>query len=120
VCYGLMIMTCAAVTVLMIYFLLCAENYHWQWRSFCTAGASALYVFLYAMIYWIRTLSFTSWTSSLLYLGYSAMISGLGFILTGTFPSCSWYLHSLTCSGTIGFFASWFFTMKIYKSIKVD
>lgn len=83
ICYGLMIMTCAAVTVLMIYFLLCAENYHWQWRAFFTAGASAAYVFAYAMLYWIRTLSFSSWTSGVLYLGYSFLISSLFFILTG-------------------------------------
>lgn len=82
-CYGLMIVTSAAVTVLMIYFLLCAENYHWQWRSFCTSGASAGYVFAYAMLYWVRTLSFTSWTSGVLYLGYSLLISSLWFVLTG-------------------------------------
>ncbi len=79
-CYGLMIMTCAAVTVLMVYFVLCAENYHWQWRSFCIAGACAIYVFAYLMT---RMLSFAGWTSSLLYLGYSALISMLFFVLTG-------------------------------------
>ncbi|KIW05443.1 uncharacterized protein PV09_03332 [Verruconis gallopava] len=104
VCFGLMVMTCAAVTVLMIYFLLCAENYHWQWRSFFTAGASALYVFAYALLYWFRTLSFTSWTSGVLYLGYSLLISALFFIITGS----------------IGFFSSWIFVLKIYGSIKVD
>ena len=83
VCFGLMVMTCAAVTVLMIYFLLCTENYHWQWRAFFTAGASALYVFAYALLYWIRTMSFTSWTSGVLYLGYSMLISSLFFIITG-------------------------------------
>ncbi|KAK7513077.1 hypothetical protein IWZ03DRAFT_334352 [Phyllosticta citriasiana] len=104
VCYGLMIITCAAVTVLMIYFLLCAENYHWQWRAFCTAGASAAYVFAYALLYWVKALSFGSWTSGVLYLGYSALISILFFVLTGA----------------IGFFASWLFVLKIYGSIKVD
>ncbi|KAL1632988.1 Transmembrane 9 superfamily member 1 [Diplodia seriata] len=103
-CYGLMIITCAAVTVLMIYFLLCAENYHWQWRAFCTAGASAAYVFAYALLYWGKVLEFGSWTSGVLYLGYSALISVLFFVL----------------SGTIGFFASWLFVLKIYSSIKVD
>ena len=96
-CYGLMIVTSAAVTILMVYFALCAENYHWQWRAFFTSGASAIYVFLYAMLYWIRTLSFTSWTSGVLYLGYSLLISALWFVLTGkspffvlvTFQSCS-------------------------------
>lgn len=104
ICYGLMIMTSAAVTVLLVYFLLCAENYHWQWRSFVTAGASAFYVFASALLYWVKDLSFSSWTSGVLYLGYSALISVLFFVLTGT----------------IGFFASWFFMLKIYRSIKVD
>lgn len=83
ICFGLMVITSAAITVLMIYFLLCAENYHWQWRAFGTAGASAVYVFIYAMIYWIKDLSFTSWTSGVLYLGYSLLISFLFFVLTG-------------------------------------
>jgi transmembrane 9 superfamily protein 2/4 len=83
ICYGLMIMTSAAVTVLMIYFLLCAEDYHWQWRSFFTAGASAFYVFASALLYWIKDVSFGSWTSGVLYLGYSALLSLLFFVLTG-------------------------------------
>ncbi|KAF2271252.1 uncharacterized protein EI97DRAFT_471346 [Westerdykella ornata] len=104
ICFGLMIITSAAVTVLMIYFLLCAEDYHWQWRSFFTAGASAFYVFASALLYWLKMVSFASWTSGILYLGYSALLSLLFFFLTGT----------------IGFFASWMFVLKIYRSIKVD
>ncbi|OAL52077.1 hypothetical protein IQ07DRAFT_402497 [Pyrenochaeta sp. DS3sAY3a] len=104
ICFGLMIMTCAAVTVLMIYFLLCTENYHWQWRSFFTAGASAAYVFASCLLYWIRGLSFLNWTSGVVFLGYSLLLSVLFFVLTGT----------------IGFFASWLFVLKIYRSIKVD
>lgn len=82
-CYGIMILTCAAVTVLLVYFLLCSENYHWQWRAFTAAGASAGYVFAYALIYWITRISFSSFTSAVLYIGYSALISFLFFILTG-------------------------------------
>ena len=82
-CYGIMVITCAAVTVLLVYFLLCAENYHWQWRAFCTAGASAGYVFANAILYWISRLSFGSLTSGVLYAGYSLLISFLFFVLTG-------------------------------------
>ncbi|KAI9811056.1 MAG: hypothetical protein M1827_005638 [Pycnora praestabilis] len=104
ICYGLMIITCAAVTILMVYFLLCSENYHWHWRAFFTAGASAGYVFANALLYWISKLSLGGFTSSVLYVGYSALISFLFFILTGS----------------IGFFASWAFVQKIYGSIKID
>ncbi|GAB7347623.1 hypothetical protein MBLNU459_g4493t1 [Dothideomycetes sp. NU459] len=103
-CYGLMIVTSACVTTLMIYFVLCAENYRWQWRAFWTSGASAGYVFAYAMLYWVRTLSFSSWTSGVLYLGYTLLVSALWFVLTGT----------------IGFFASWAFVHRIYGSLKID
>jgi transmembrane 9 superfamily member 2/4 len=84
-CYGLMIITCAAVTVLMVYFLLCAENYNWQWRSFLAAGMSAGYVFLNAIIYWLSKLSLGGFSASVLYVGYSLLVSFLFFILTGEF-----------------------------------
>ncbi|TGJ78488.1 hypothetical protein E0Z10_g10269 [Xylaria hypoxylon] len=103
-CYGLMIITCAAVTVLMVYFLLCAENYHWQWRAFLAAGMSAGYIFFYALIYLVSKLSLGGLSGTVLYIGYSALISFLFFILTGS----------------IGFFASWWFVRKIYGSIKID
>ncbi|PMD47804.1 hypothetical protein L207DRAFT_540557 [Hyaloscypha variabilis F] len=103
-CYGLMIITCAAVTVLMVYFLLCSEDYHWHWRAFMTAGASAFYVFLNALIYLVTKLQLGGLAGTVLYIGYSALISFLFFILTGT----------------IGFFASWAFVYKIYGSIKID
>ena len=82
-CYGLMIMTCAAVTVLMVYFLLCAENYNWQWRAFLAAGTTSGYIFLNALIYWISKLSLGGFAGSVLYIGYSLLISFLFFILTG-------------------------------------
>ncbi|RYP46680.1 hypothetical protein DL768_007152 [Monosporascus sp. mg162] len=103
-CYGLMIITCAAVTVLMVYFLLCAENYHWQWRSFLAAGISAGYIFAYALMYLVSKLQLSGLSGVVLYTGYSALISFLFFILTGS----------------IGFFSSWWFVHKIYGSIKID
>ncbi|KAJ3579649.1 hypothetical protein NPX13_g919 [Xylaria arbuscula] len=103
-CYGLMIITCAAVTILMVYFLLCAENYHWQWRAFLAAGMSAGYIFVNALIYLVSKLSLGGLSGTVLYIGYSALLSFLFFIL----------------SGSIGFFASWWFVRKIYGSIKID
>jgi len=85
-CYGLMIITCAAVTVLMVYFLLCAENYNWQWRSFLAAGTTAVYIFANALLYWVSKLSLGGMAGSVLYIGYSALISFLFFILTGKHP----------------------------------
>ncbi|EME42358.1 hypothetical protein DOTSEDRAFT_73247 [Dothistroma septosporum NZE10] len=102
--FGLLVVTSAAVTILMIYFLLCAENYHWQWRAFASSGASAGYVLAYSLLYWARMLSFSSFTGGLLYMGYSILLSFLWFLL----------------SGSIGFFACWIFVNRIYASIKID
>jgi len=94
-CYGLMVITCAAVTVLMVYFLLCSENYHWHWRAFMTAGASAFYVFLNALIYLVTKLQLGGLAGTVLYIGYSALISFLFFILTGmSLPAFPLSFHS--------------------------
>ncbi|EEA18735.1 Transmembrane 9 superfamily member 2 [Talaromyces marneffei ATCC 18224] len=103
-CYGLMVITTAATTILLVYFMLCAEDYRWSWRAFNGAGMTGFYVFVNALIFWATRVSFGGLTGAVLYVGYSALIGFLVFILTGT----------------IGFFASWVFVRKIYSSIKVD
>jgi len=103
-CYGLMIAVAASVTILMTYFLLCAENYHWQWRSFIGAGMSGGYIFLNCLLYLITKVKLGGLAGIVLYIGYSALISMLFFILTGS----------------IGYFASWWFVHRIYRSIKID
>lgn len=124
-CYGLMIITCAAVTILMVYFLLCAENYNWQWRSFMAAGTSAIYVFFNALVYWVSKLSLGGFSGSVLYVGYSALVSFLFFVLTGkpTFRfvmTVNWHANVCGAQGSIGFFSSWWFVRKIYANIKID
>ncbi|KAF4126913.1 transmembrane 9 superfamily member 2/4 [Geosmithia morbida] len=103
-CYVLMIMVCASVTILMTYFLLCAENYNWQWRSFIAAGMSGGYIFLNCLLYLITKVKLGGLAGTVLYVGYSALISLLFFVL----------------AGTIGYLASWWFVQRIYKSIKID
>lgn len=123
-CYGLMIMTSAMTTVLLVYFLLCAEDYRWQWRSFIGAGMTGGYVFVYALIFWAMRVSFGGLTGAILYLGYSALLAFLAFILTGEYlrPCSTGNFSNIfrTLLGSIGFFASWVFIQRIYKSIKVD
>ncbi|EXJ57476.1 hypothetical protein A1O7_07824 [Cladophialophora yegresii CBS 114405] len=104
ICYALMAMTCACTTILLVYFLLCAEDYRWQWRAFFGAGMTGGYVFLNALGFWVTRVSFGGLTGAVLYVGYSALISFLVAVLTGT----------------IGYLASYAFVYRIYGSIKVD
>eukprot|EP01094_Clydonella_sp_ATCC50884_P003885 TRINITY_DN12998_c0_g1_i1.p1 TRINITY_DN12998_c0_g1~~TRINITY_DN12998_c0_g1_i1.p1 ORF type:complete len:671 (+),score=249.85 TRINITY_DN12998_c0_g1_i1:123-2015(+) len=102
--FVILVVTCAEITIVMCYFQLCSEDYHWWWRSFLTSGSSALYVFLYSIFYFFTKLHITHFVSTLLYFGYMAMITIAFFVLTGV----------------IGFYSCYFFVRKIYASVKVD
>ena len=83
ICYGLMIITTACTTILLVYFLLCAEDYRWQWRAFFGAGMTGGYVFLNALGFWATRITFGGLTGAVLYIGYSALVGFLVFVLTG-------------------------------------
>lgn len=63
-------LTTATVTVLFVYFLLCAEEYRWHWRSFLIGGGSAFWLFAYGVWYWASRLYLNGFTSVVLYFGY--------------------------------------------------
>lgn len=100
----ILIATCAEITIVMCYFQLCNEDYHWWWRSFLSSGSAALYLMLYAVWYFISKLEITGFVSIAIYFGYMFIISLAFFLLTGS----------------IGFFACFWFVRKIYGAIKVD
>ncbi|KAI8922889.1 hypothetical protein BC831DRAFT_473888 [Entophlyctis helioformis] len=100
----ILVVTCSLVSVLICYFQLCAEDYMWSWRAFMTSGASGFYVFLYSVVYYLRKLHLVDGTSSLLYFGWSIVMSLLFTIFTGT----------------IGYAAAFVFVRVIYRSIKID
>ena len=85
ICYGLMVLTSACTTVMLVYFLLCAEDYRWQWRAFIGAGMTGGYVFLNALGFWATRISFGGLTGAVLYVGYSALIGFMIFLLSGKF-----------------------------------
>jgi transmembrane 9 superfamily protein 2/4 len=96
--------TCSEICIVMTYFQLCSEDYHWWWRSFFTAGSSAFYMFGYSIFYFTTKLEITKFVSALLYFGYMWIISFAFFVLTGT----------------MGFGACFMFCHYIYGAIKVD
>lgn len=100
----ILIITCAEITVVMCYFQLCAEDYHWWWRAFLTSGSSAGYMFAYSVFYFFTKLEISKATSTLLYFGYMGISALVFFLLTGT----------------IGFYACYYFVWKIFSAIKVD
>ncbi|GMH13401.1 hypothetical protein Nepgr_015242 [Nepenthes gracilis] len=100
----ILIVTCAEITIVLCYFQLCSEDYLWWWRSYLTSGSSALYLFLYATFYFFTKLEITKPVSGVLYFGYMLIASYAFLVLTGT----------------IGFYACFWFTRLIYSSVKID
>ncbi|KAI7856696.1 Endomembrane protein 70-domain-containing protein [Circinella umbellata] len=72
--FGVLLLTCSQVTILMCY--------HWSWRAFLTAGACGAYVFLYSILYYLIKVNINSFTSTVLYFDYSAIISIVLTVLT--------------------------------------
>uniref|UniRef100_G3NCR4 Transmembrane 9 superfamily member n=1 Tax=Gasterosteus aculeatus aculeatus TaxID=481459 RepID=G3NCR4_GASAC len=100
----ILVITCSEATILLCYFHLCAEDYHWQWRSFLTSGFTALYFLVYAIHYFFSKLQITGLASTILYFGYTMIMALIFFLFTGS----------------IGFFACFWFVTKIYSVVKVD
>lgn len=102
--FVILVLTCAEITIVMCYFQLCSEDYHWWWRAYLTSGASAFYMFLYSVFYFFTKLEIETAVSTLMYFGYTLIMALVFFVLTGT----------------IGFYACHMFVRKIYSAVKVD
>lgn len=100
----ILVISCSQISIVMVYFQLCGEDYHWWWRSFIVSGGSAVYVFAYSVFYFVTKLEITEFIPTLLYFGY-----------TGIMVLTFWLL-----TGTIGFFAAYAFIRKIYAAVKID
>ncbi|KZV30902.1 transmembrane 9 superfamily member 1 [Dorcoceras hygrometricum] len=99
----LMIVT-VCVTIVGTYFLLNAENYHWQWTSFCSAASTAVYVYLYSIYYYSMKTKMSGFFQTSFYFGYTMMFCfGLGILC-----------------GAIGYLGSNLFVRRIYRNIKCD
>merc|ERR1719230_1882642 len=76
----ILLITCAEMAIVLCYFQLCNENYHWQWRSFLNTGSAGLFLFGYSFVYFSSTLEIMGVVSTLLYFGYM-FVASMGFML---------------------------------------
>jgi len=100
----ILLVTCAEITIVMCYFQLCSEDYHWWWRSFLTSGSSALYLLLYAIFYYFTKLEISGFISTVVYMAYTFIFSFGFFVLTGA----------------VGFYSCFLFIEKIYSAVKFN
>jgi len=97
----LLIITCAEVSIVWVYYQLNSENWHWWWCSFMASGSSALYMFLYCIFFFFTRLKFHGFISGVIYFGYTTIFCLFFFVLTGA----------------IGFTASYYFVKTIYQDL---
>jgi transmembrane 9 superfamily protein 2/4 len=100
----IVVATCAEVAIVVVYILLCNEDYRWHWVSFLTCASSSFYIFAYSLWYFNSQLEILGFTSTLVYVVYSGMIA---------------VVFGLFC-GSIGFCSGLIFVRQIYSAVKVD
>eukprot|EP01055_Gregarina_sp_Pseudo9_P005469 Gregarina_sp_Pseudo_9__5468@NODE_693_length_2360_cov_93_979319_g655_i0_p1_GENE_NODE_693_length_2360_cov_93_979319_g655_i0NODE_693_length_2360_cov_93_979319_g655_i0_p1_ORF_typecomplete_len646_score205_97EMP70/PF02990_16/4_8e199TMEM192/PF14802_6/0_013TMEM192/PF14802_6/7_2e02TMEM192/PF14802_6/56DUF5133/PF17196_4/0_037DUF5133/PF17196_4/2_1e03PIRT/PF15099_6/0_041_NODE_693_length_2360_cov_93_979319_g655_i0722009 len=100
----ILLVTCAETSIVFTYFQLAAEDYRWWWRSYWVSAFAAVYYFLFSVLYFFDSLEITSFTSTILYFGYNALVAYTFFLLTGA----------------VGFISTFWFVRAIYGAVKVD
>lgn len=55
--FVILVIACSEVSIVMTYFQLCGEDYHWWWRSFFLSGSASYYVLAYSVIYYYTKVS---------------------------------------------------------------
>ncbi|XP_041714063.1 transmembrane 9 superfamily member 4-like [Coregonus clupeaformis] len=70
----ILVVSCSQISIVMVYFQLCAEDYRWWWRAFLVSGGSAFYVLVYAIFNFVNKLDIVKFIPSLLYFGYTALM----------------------------------------------
>merc|ERR1712167_210426 len=95
--FVILVITCAEITIVMCYFQLCAEDYHWWWRAFLTSGSSAGYMFAYSIFYFYTKLEITKPVSAVICFCNMWVGALMFFLLTGTigFSACYWFVFKI-------------------------
>lgn len=102
--YIILALVTICTTIVAVYFVLNAENYHWQWVTYSAGGSTAAYVFLYSIFYFF----------------YKTQMSGL-LQITHYFGYMTLFCISLFfMCGTIGLWGASLFVRKIYANVKID
>jgi peptidoglycan/LPS O-acetylase OafA/YrhL len=87
----LLITTCAEISIVLTYFVLCAEDYKWWWRSMLVPAASGCYLYAYCVHYFLVNLNMPGTVPQLLYFSYMGLVALVFSFVTGT----AGYLASL-------------------------
>ena len=97
-------LTVALTSFVVVYYKLCAENYHWWWPAFLAPASCGAHLFLFFTYYFFTSLTISSKIATIIYFIYMTVAT---------------FAYTLA-AGSIGFFASWMFVIKLYSNLKSD
>ncbi|KAJ2162085.1 hypothetical protein GGF46_000960 [Coemansia sp. RSA 552] len=102
-------LTVCETTIIMVWLSLNSGYHRWWWRSFVYGASSAIYIFAYSIFFYVTRLR-------------AGMPGVAGFV-----PTLTFFVHSLLisaayalCTGSMGFFAAYFFVRRIYSMVKLS
>eukprot|EP00760_Papus_ankaliazontas_P011533 PhM_4_TR14837/c0_g1_i1/m.12118/K17087/TM9SF3; transmembrane 9 superfamily member 3 len=100
----ILIIVTACVSIVCTYFLLNAEDHRWAWSSFVLSSSTALYVFLYAVYFYVYKTRMSGFFMMAFYFSYMSMFCvGIGIMC-----------------GSVGYAAASLFVRRIYRFVKID
>ncbi|GAX29393.1 hypothetical protein FisN_16Hh167 [Fistulifera solaris] len=102
--YGILVIVVGMTSIIVVYFCLNAENYHWQWTAFASGASTAVYVFLYGIYYFCFKTQMHGALQTIFYFGYMTLLS----------------VHIGLLCGTLGHGAASRFVRAIFQNVKVD
>ncbi|XP_010475627.1 PREDICTED: transmembrane 9 superfamily member 5 isoform X1 [Camelina sativa] len=101
--FVVLIFLSASVGIILTYIQLSGEDHEWWWRSILCGGFTAIFMYGYGVIFYLRS-DMTGFLQLSFYLGYTALLCYALFLVLGT----------------ISFLASWMFIRHIYRSVKLE
>lgn len=104
----ILLITCSELSLVLCYFQLSTEDYHWWWRSFLSGGACGGFVFIFSIGYFLAYI-------------WPIITPTYGFATTSIFFTYS-FISSLIIfllCGTVAFLSCFLFVRRLYAAAKV-
>lgn len=102
--FFILLIVTSFIVILICYFQLNAQDYRWWWRSMLRASACGMFLFAYAVYYWVARSQMNGLLQFVLYFGYTLMLS---------------YAFGLMLAA-VGHWSSRWFVVKIFSAIHAE
>ena len=99
----IVVIATAEIAIVIVYSILCSENYHWWWISFAAPASTGVYAFLFSLYYLRNVIQLDSLVMMTELAGYLLIFCVALSVLLGS----------------VGFITSFVFVTKMFGGVKV-